>query len=346
VDDTRHSRQALFAPIGAHGQRLLASARVAIVGCGALGTVAAEILARAGVGALTLVDRDVVELSNLQRQSLFTQADADAAREKAVAAAEALRAIDASVRVRPVVRDLTHRNAERLLEGHDLLVDATDNFAARLLMNDVAWKLGVPWIYGAAVGAEGAFGVFVPEGARGKATPCLRCFLELLPPAGSTPTCDTSGVIGPVTHLVASLEAAEALKLLTGHEPARGIGTVSLWGTAPSVRTALASAGPWRDCPTCVFRAFPSLAGEGAEFARSLCGRNSVQLVPEEPRDVDLDALGARLAGAGDVTRAEESLTAVFPEAAITVFRDGRAIVKGTLDPARGRSLFARYVGA
>lgn len=338
----RHSRQILFRPIGEAGQRRLAAARVAVVGCGALGTVAAELLVRAGVGSLTLVDRDVVELSNLQRQSLFTERDAALAREKALAAAEALAAIDSSVAVRPVVKDLVPANAERLLAGHDLLVDATDNFAARFLVNDVAWKSRTPWIYGAAVGAEGAVGVFVPG-----RTPCLRCFLELLPPPGTTPTCDGAGVIGPVTHLVASLEVAEALKLLTGEPTLRGIATVSLWGPgAPSVRATLATAEAWEACPTCARGTYPALAGEGADFARSLCGRDSVQIVPEASRPYDLAALAARLSGRAAVTTGAESLTAVFDDATITLFRDGRAIVKGTLDPARGRSLLARHIGA
>jgi adenylyltransferase/sulfurtransferase len=340
VNDERHSRQVLFAPIGREGQARLASARVAIVGCGALGSVAAEILARAGVGTLTLLDRDVVELSNLQRQSLFVTRDAAESREKAVAAAEALRAIDPAVEARAVVADLAPSNAERLLSGHDLLLDATDNFAVRLLVNDVAWTLGIPWIYGAAVGAEGAFAVFRPG-----ATPCLRCFLEHLPPAGATPTCDTAGVSGPVTHLVASLEASEALKLLTGGEAARGIGVVSLWGGSPSVRTTLASARPWPECPTCALRVFPSLRGEGEGAARALCGRDSVQILPAVEREVDLDALAARLSPLGELRRGESSVTATLPEAVLTVFRDGRAIVKGTDDPARGRSLLARYVG-
>ena len=340
MTDDRFSRQVLFPGIGEQGQRRLASARVAVIGCGALGTVAAEILVRSGVGTLTLIDRDVVELSNLQRQSLFTENDARASREKAVAAAEALRAIDAAADVRPAVVDVVPGNAERLLAGHDLLLDATDSFAARLLVNDVAWKLGVPWVYGAAVGAEGAFGVFIPG-----ATPCLRCFLELLPPPGTTPTCDTSGVIGPVTHLVASLEAAEALKLLVGAQPARGVGAVSLWDGAPSVRMTLAASEPWSECPTCARREYPALAGEGADVARTLCGHDSVQILPDSDRIVDLDALARRLAPLGNVRRGEESVTASLPEVVLTVFRDGRAIVKGTPDPARGRSLFARYVG-
>jgi len=338
----RHARQVLFPAVGPAGQARIRAARVAVVGCGALGTVASEILVRAGVGTLTIVDRDIVELSNLQRQSLFTERDAAERREKAVAAAEALRAVDSSVDIRPLVKDLVPENALRVLGGHDLLLDATDNFAARLLINDAAFSLGVPWIYGAAVGDEGAIGVFRPG-----VTPCLRCFLEALPPPGSTPTCDTAGVLGPVTHLVAALEASEALRLVATGRSMSGIARVSLWGDdGPSVRTSLSSAAAWPECPTCMRRIFPSLAGEGAEFARSLCGRDSVQLVPERPRHVDLDAVAARLANAGSVTRAEESLTAVFADTAITLFSDGRAIVKGTLDPERGRSLFARYIGA
>lgn len=332
--------------VGSGGQARLAAARVAVVGCGALGSVAAELLGRAGVGHLTLIDRDVVERSNLQRQSLFTDADAAASREKAVAAAAAVRAIDPALDVRGVVADLDAANAERLLAGHDVIVDGSDSFATRFLVNDVAFRHRIPWIYGAAVAAEGAFGVFRP----GK-TPCLRCFLELLPPPGTTPTCDTAGVLGPLTHLVASLEASEALKLLLGAEeaglePSRGIGVVALWGPrGPSVRTTLGSAEPWRECPTCARGRFPALAGEGGEFARVLCGRNSVQLVPETPRRVDLALVAERLAAAGPVTRSEESVTAKVSEGSITLFADGRAIVEGTLEPERGRALLARYVG-
>ncbi|MEO6323322.1 MAG: ThiF family adenylyltransferase [Thermoanaerobaculia bacterium] len=337
----RHSRQTLFEGIGAAGQERIDRANVAIVGCGALGTVAAELLVRAGVSRLTLIDRDVVELSNLQRQSLFTERDAASAREKAVAASEALTQIDSGVEIRALVEDLVPRNAERLLAGHDLIVDATDNFAARFLVNDVAFKLNIPWIYGAAVGAEGTFGLFRPG-----LTPCFRCLMENLPPAGSTPTCETSGVIGPVTHLVASLQVAEALKLLVGANSMRGIGLVSLWSPAgPSVRTVLAGAERWPACPTCALANYPALAGEGAEFAQSLCGRNSVQLVPESKRSIDLDAVALRLARAGHVTRNAESLTAAFDDTSITLFGDGRAIVTGTLDPERGRALFSRYVG-
>jgi adenylyltransferase/sulfurtransferase len=225
-------------------------------------------------------------------------------------------------------------------------VDGADSFATRFLVNDVAFRHGIPWVYGAAVGTEGAFGVFRPG-----RTPCLRCFLEILPPPGTTPTCDTAGVLGPVTHLVASLEASEALKLLLGAEeagltPARGIGIVGLWDAAgPSVRTTLAATRPWSECPTCALGRFPALAGEGAEFARVLCGRNSVQLVPERARAMDLSLLAERLAAAGPVTRSEESVTARIPEGSITLFSDGRAIVEGTLEPERGRALLARYVG-
>lgn len=338
----RHSRQLLFPEIGKKGQEQIAAARVAIVGCGALGTVAAEILVRAGVGTLTLIDRDVVELSNLQRQSLFTENDAKGAREKSLAAAAALREIDSSVGIRALVEDLVPKNAERLLAGHDLFIDATDNFAARFLLNDVAWKSRIPWVYGAAVSAEGTFAVFRPG-----LTPCFRCFLEELPSPGSTPTCDTAGVIGPITHLVASLQASEALKVLVGAPSMRGVGLVSLWDpSGPSVRIVLERAVPRPDCPTCGLSSYPALAGEGSEFARSLCGRNSVQLIPETPRLVDLDAVSARLSSSSEVTRSDESLTATFPETSITLFRDGRAIVTGTLEPERGRALFSRYIGS
>jgi adenylyltransferase/sulfurtransferase len=342
----RHDRQIRLPRVGAVGQARLAAARVAVVGCGALGSVAAELLGRAGVGHLTLVDRDVVERSNLQRQALFTDADAAAAREKASAAAAALRAIDPGLSVKEIVEDLGPQNAERLLGGHDVIVDGTDSFAARFLINDVAFRSGIPWVYGAAVGTEGVFGVFRP----GK-TPCLRCFLELLPPPGASPTCDTAGVLGPLTHLVASVEASEALKLLLGAEeaglpPARGIGVVSLWGpSGPSVRSTLACAVPWTECPTCALGRFPALSGEGSEFARILCGRNSVQLVPEHPRKLDMALLAERLVAAGEVTRSSDSITVRVPEGTITLFSDGRAIVEGTLEPERGRAILARYVG-
>jgi len=337
-DLIRYSRQVLFTGIGEAGQRRLADSRVVIVGCGALGSALANALVRAGVGSLRIVDRDFVEESNLQRQMLFDEADAREALPKAVAAEQKLRAINSTVRVEGVVADLTPENAEELLAECQLILDGTDNFETRHLLNDVAVKSRRPWVYGAVVGSYGISMPIVPG-----QTACLTCLLEARREAGVEETCDTVGVISPAVNWVAAHQVSQALQLLVGKWS---------WETARLVRGDL-----WRnefhaspvprprvECRTCARREFVHLAGQ-ARPQVTLCGRNSVQ-IHERDRQLDLDCLRQRLAAHGEVRNNPYLLRLRLPQYELTLFADGRAIIRGTTDPALARSLYARYVGS
>jgi molybdopterin/thiamine biosynthesis adenylyltransferase len=335
----KYSRQILFAGIGEEGQKRLMSASAVIVGCGAIGAAAANLLVRAGIGRLRIVDRDFVEPSNLQRQTLFDEGDAREALPKAVAAERKLRAINSGVTVEGVVADADAKNVEELLSGFDLVLDGTDNFETRFLINDVAVKLSRPWIYAAAVASYGLTMTIRPG-----RTPCLACLLE----SGSTgqgleETCDTIGVLGPIVNLIASIEVAEAMKLLAGREEALHGRLIScdVWsGHFQSVRVARNL-----QCRVCARREFAYLQGE-AQPHITMCGRDSVQ-IHERNRILDLGALRARLAPAvGEVRHNEFLLRFRVPPYEVTVFADGRAILKGTKDPAVARTLYARYIGA
>lgn len=332
----RYSRQILFPGIGERGQTALLGAHAAIVGCGALGSFHAAALARAGVGSLTIIDRDFVEFSNLHRQWLFEESDAAEALPKAVAAARRLARINSSVLVRGLVEDLTPSNIHELLDGTGIILDGTDNFETRYLINDYAVSRGVPWIYGAAVASYGLVMPVVPG-----RTACLRCVYPE-PPTAAQPTCDTAGVLNVTASTIASLQAAAALKILCGDlESLRArITTIDVWtGAIRQVDP------PERDleCPTCARREFPHLEGVARGPVR-LCGRDSVQ-VHERARPIDLSVLKTRLEPLGTV-RANEFALRFFPAPyELTVFPDGRAIIKGTTDMGVARSLYARYVG-
>src|SRR5579862_8975737 len=343
----RYSRQILFAEIGEPGQERLASSAAALVGCGALGTALSNLLVRAGLGRLRLVDRDFVESSNLQRQTLFEEADAREALPKAVAAERRLHAVNKDVQIEGLVADLTPANIAELLGGFPLLLDGTDNFETRLLVNDYAVKNGLPWVYSAVVASYGVTMVVRPG-----ETACLACLTETdrvgaTPPenGGATlePTCDTVGVLGPAAGVVASLAAASALKLLLGkfREADDRLVSCDVWTSRfQSIRVARRP-----DCRACGRREFPYLEG-AAQPHLTLCGRDSVQ-IHERGRALDLATLGRRLAAGGSEARYNDFLLRfrVSPYE-ITVFADGRAIVKGTRDPAVARSLYARYIGA
>ena len=343
--DDRYSRQILFAPIGAEGQARIRAARVLLTGCGGLGAEAASLLARAGVGFLRIVDRDVVELTNLQRQALFDEADARGCLPKAVAAARHLAAIDSAVVVEPVVTDLHAGNVGDLLEGVDLVVDGFDNFEGRYLLNDACVRAGVPWVHGACVGSYGVGTLIVPG-----RTPCFRCLQPEIPPPGSTPTCDTAGILGPAAHLIAALEVAQALRwLVTGEAPEPAVMvSADVWDLRFQ-RVEL----PPRDprCPCCGEHRFEFLQG-GPAPTEVLCGRDSVLVRPSSGATPDFAAIAARLrrahaeGGSGEVLANEFVLRFRKPPHELTLFTDGRAIVKGTDDPALARSLVARYFGA
>jgi adenylyltransferase/sulfurtransferase len=337
VTPGRYARQELF--IGAEAQARLQQGTAVVVGCGALGCTVATILARAGVGRLRLIDRDYVDLLNLHRQILFDEEDARAVLPKAVAAAAHLARANSTIAIEDCFEDFTAGSAQRLCAGADVIVDALDNFEGRFLLNDLAVKLGVPWIYGAAVGSYGLSMAVLPgEG------PCLRCLQEEEPPAGTAPTCDTAGIVAPAPIIVASLEAAEAIKILGGRRDlvTRQLIAVDLWpGTVQAIAVTRNAA-----CPCCGARRFDYLEGERRRPATSLCGRNAVQLAAPATGAVDLDAVAAQLQSAGPVIRNEYLVRAEVEGFQITVFRDGRAMIVGTHDPAIARGLYARFVGA
>ena len=336
----RYSRQELFAGIGREGQARIRAARAVVVGCGALGSSLAEMMARAGVGALTLIDRDYVEESNLQRQSLFDEADAARGMPKAVAAESKLRAINSDVRVRGVVADLSTENADELLAGADVVLDGTDNFEARFLVNDVCVREGIPWVYGACVGAYGLALLVRP-----RVSPCLRCVLEEMPAPGSGPTCDTAGVVAPIVHVVAGIQAGEALKVLSGRTESLlpGVVSVDLWQGLFEVMD-LRGRAPW--CPACTEGRYDYAVKGAAGASAVLCGRDAVQIRAPRGTRVDLAALAARLAPAGSVTANEHLVRFVGGDAELVVFGDGRAIVKGVRDAAQARGVYAKYVGS
>jgi molybdopterin/thiamine biosynthesis adenylyltransferase len=340
-DADRYSRQTRFAPIGSEGQARLAAARVAIVGCGALGSVAAMTLARAGVGSIRLIDRDLPERSNLPRQVLFDEADVAAGLPKAVAAAAQLARINSHASIEPVVADLTAANAERLLADVDVIVDGTDNFETRFLVNEVACRHRVPWVHGGAIGAEGRVMTVVPG-----RTACLRCLVPEPPAPGALPTCDTAGIVGPAALVVGAVEAAEAIKLLVGEADKAGgkLLVCDLWENVwRTVDLApLAAAG----CDTCRNGDFPWLEGRLGATATPLCGRDAVQ-VPASGGAVDLGMIAARLAAVGTVFSNRWIVRAEVEDGIqLSVFADGRAIVSGTREEARARGIVARYLGA
>ncbi len=325
--------------MGEEGQRRLLASSAVIVGCGAIGASAAQLLARAGVGRLRVIDRDFVEPSNLQRQALFDENDARQALPKAAAAVGKLRQVNSEIEIDGVVWDVTAENIEEVLSGFDLVLDGTDNFETRYLLNDFAVQTGKPWIYAAAVGSYGVSFVIRPG-----TTACLACLLET-PDAGTmlAETCDTIGVLGPIVNLVASLEAAEALKILSGHEEAlhQRLLSCDVWsGRMQSIGVARNPG-----CHTCVWHEFRYLEGESQPHI-TMCGRDSVQ-IHERRRKLDLAALEKNLSAAGiTVTRNDFLLKFGVPPYQMTLFADGRAILKGSTDPAVARSLYSRYIGA
>jgi len=343
--DERYSRQVLYRGIGAEGQQKLLASRVAIVGCGATGSAIIGLLARAGVGSLRIIDRDFVESSNLQRQSLFDENDACESMPKALAAARAVARFNSDVTVDPHVTDLTPENIEELLHGFPLLLDATDNFETRYLLNDYAVKYNIPWIYTAAVGAYCVTMSVLPG-----ETACLNCIFPLSPtgPAGTgfVETCDTSGILNSAVNLAASIAAIEAMKFFTGARTQlrRTLLSFDLW---TNDRAEISVSKPDPDCATCMRREFPHLAGFGRAHI-TLCGRNSVQ-IHERHRPVSFPDLQTRLAPLGRVKH-NDFVLKFWPstpaEHEMTLFPDGRAIIKGTTDTGLARSLYARFVGS
>ncbi|MGD9405756.1 MAG: ThiF family adenylyltransferase [Anaerolineae bacterium] len=336
----RYSRQMLLPGWGRERQELLRKKSAIVVGCGALGSHVASHLVRAGVGRLVLADRDFVEWHNLPRQALYAEADAEAGVPKAVAAARRLRQINGQVEIEEHVVDVNADTVEGLIEGADIVLDGADNFEVRYLVNEACVKRGIPWIYGGVLGTYGLTAAIVPG-----ETPCLRCLLGPMPPPGSVPTCETAGVLGTIVAVIASLEVTEALKVLTGRgdELLRSLIMVDVWkGDFERVQMEKGTAS----CPVCDEKQYDLLQAELGSEAVVLCGRSAVQVTPRPALELDLASLAERLADAGLASADEYLLRLEVEGAQLTVFGDGRTIVKGTSDPARARALFARYVGS
>ena len=341
----RYQRQMIFYGLGETGQRKLLASTAVIVGCGATGTLLANHLARAGVGRLRLIDRDYVELSNLQRQMLFDEEDLAARMPKAAAAEQHLRRVNSEIDIEGVVADFDPGSALELVRGADVVLDGTDNFETRYLLNDVCLELGLPWVYTGVVASYGMTATLVPDGAAARtgrpATGCLQCLLGAEPATGG-PTCDTAGVLGPIVGVLGSISAGEAMKLLTGSgEINRGLIHVDLWDNSFEHFEA---SGRDPECKACARGERRFLNAETGSRGVVLCGRNAVQVsVPHAT--VDLASIAARLEPLGDVRRNDYLVAARIDNYEITLFRDGRAIIKGTEEADVARSVYARYVG-
>lgn len=345
----RYHRQTRVAVIGQAGQERLSKARVLLVGCGALGSVIAEQLVRGGIGWLRIADRDLVELTNLQRQVLFDEADAKDSIPKAVAAERRLRQINSTARIDPRVVDVNPTNIEMLcgVAGNDkpvdVILDGTDNVAIRYLINDVAVKHGIPWVYGACIGTEGRVAAVVPG-----VGPCLRCLFETPPPPGSLATCDTAGVLASVAAIVGSIQVISCLKLIVGDSDTAGLPlwTFDLW--AGHVRTVQTSDGRRADCPCCGKKRFEFLEAKQIDLMARLCGRQSVQVLPGQALTIDLGKIAERLRPVGQVEVRGYFVRCRLADPAgitLTVFPDGRVLVQGTEDIARAKSICARFAG-
>ncbi len=340
----RYSRQTLFTGLGEEGQRRLLSSKVLLCGCGALGSVLAETLTRSGVGHLRIVDRDFVELSNLQRQALFDEQDVAEHLPKAIAGAKKLRRINSDVTVEAIVADIDHTNILQLVEGVDLILDGTDNFEIRFLINDTSLESGIPWVYAGCIGSHGQIMTIFPG-----ETACLRCLLGAVPEPGTTETCDTAGILGPTVNVIASLQAIDAMKILTGQRDlvSTTLTIIDVWdGTQRQMNVK--DLRERADCPACQQGERVWLSGKKASQTIVLCGRNAVQVSPQQTANLSLDALAEKLEGSGKVDRNPYLLRLELsePTCELTVFRDGRAIVKGTEDLGVAKAVYARYIGS
>lgn len=336
----RYSRQILFQPIGEAGQRKLLQSRAVIVGAGALGTVIANHLVRSGVGFIRLIDRDLVELSNLQRQTLYNEEDARLNLPKAIAAEKKLKGINSTVTIESVIADVNLDNAEELLVGFDVIVDGTDNFMTRFLINDVAVKYGIPWVHGAAVSSRGMFAAIIP----GK-TPCYRCLFPHVP-SGTGETCDTVGVLSPITDIIGSFQAMEVIKLIVGAKTSQNLEQLDIWDNSFLQMDITKGRNP--NCPACGNHQFEFLdrSSSQQETYTTLCGRNTVQIYFRNKREPDLKKLAVHLGKSGKVL-GNDFVVRFSPEAEITivVFKDGRVLIHGTNDIIKAKSLYSKYMG-
>jgi molybdopterin/thiamine biosynthesis adenylyltransferase len=330
----RYTRQTILDEIGEEGQKMLRKSSIIIVGCGALGSIIAQHLARAGIGRITIVDRDIIELENLQRQILFDERDIG--RPKAMAAVEKLRKINSDLEFEAIVKDLNPSNAEKILENANIVLDGTDNMETRYLINDVCIKNKIPWVYGGAVSTYGMSMNIVPQ-----KTSCLVCAFPYIPRAGSLPTCDTVGVLNTVPSIIGSIQATEALKILLKKNFNNELIVYDVW----SHDFQLIKLQRNEDCKCCVDHTFEYLSAEKAESTTIICGSNSVQITPGTETKVSLQDLAERLKNVGEVKLSPVHLIFETKDATIHVFQDGRAIVKGTENESLAKSIYAKYIG-
>jgi adenylyltransferase/sulfurtransferase len=336
VIENRYAKQILFEPVGQQGQDKISASTAVVIGLGALGTVISSQLCRAGVGHLRLIDRDFVELSNLQRQILFDEQDARNRLPKAVAAAEKLRSVNSEITIEAVIEDVTTRNVEALIRGAAVILDGTDNVETRFLINDASLKMKVPWIYGGALGSHGMTMTVIPQD-----TACLRCFIPEVPPPGTVPSCDTEGVLSSVTGVIASVQTGEALKILTGNKPRRSLLYIDVWDG--NFKELHVERRP--DCRACGKGDYEYLGGSHTSWTTVLCGRNAVQIVPPKEYQIPLKELQERLARVGHTSFNGFLLAFEAEGRELTLFPTGRAIIRGTTDEAEARTFYSRYVG-
>ena len=339
-NSSRYERQQILRHIGREGQDRLSQARVAVVGLGALGSVSSGLLARAGVGHLLVVDRDFLELHNLQRQILYDEADVRENLPKAVVAKRKLESINSEIYIREEVADINSDTIDEVLGGVDLVIDGTDNIETRFLINDYCLKNRIPWIYGGAIGTEGMSYVILAEGP-----PCLRCLFGEAPSPGTTQTCDQVGILAPVAHLIASFQATEAIKLLAGKKDMvdRKLWKVDLWSRQfKAISVDHLKESP---CRACRYGDYTYLMRRAGSQAVTLCGRNAVQIYSHRKDQIDFKRLAANIAGSAEVSFNDYLLNIRTLPYEITLFQNGRAIVKGTEDTGQARSLYAKYVG-
>lgn len=338
----RYQKQYLFEPLGKEGQRKICDSQVLVIGCGALGCAISNILVRAGVGFVKIVDRDIVEIANLHRQILFDEQDAAERLPKAVAAAQKLRSANSQVEIEPVVCDVDFRNVEMLVRDVDLVMDGTDNFETRFLINEVCVKSKKPWIYGACVGSEGMVMAIIPH-----ETACLRCVFETAPSPEMAPTCDTAGILATTVLNTASYQCTEALKILSGRKEtvSRSLYRFDIWKRQEK-QLPLEGFNQKSDCAVCRKGKCELLEGKNVSKTSVLCGRNSVQIISSQNKQADLKVLASRLEKAGKVVSNDYLVQAGIEGYQITVFPDGRTMIKGTDDPAVARTLYSKYVSA
>ncbi len=340
-ESERYARQMAFHEIGKDGQQRLMRGRLMILGCGGLGAASASILARAGVGFLRLVDRDFLELNNLQRQLLYEEHDVKEGLPKAIAAQRRIEQINSTIQVDAIIADANRFNIERLISDVDLVIDATDNFETRFLLNEACVKHGRPWIYGAAIESYGLTMTIIPG-----ETACLRCVMDRIPDPGSVPTCETVGVLASIVAIIAAIQCAEALKILLGNKAAinRNLISIDVWQN--SYQTIdIAKEKIQRNCPVCNQRWFDYLEGKRGSAFTTLCGRNAVQILPFKETQLDLAWLAIQLADLGVVKANEYLIRFEIENYELSIFPDGRTIVKGTTDTGIARSLYSKYVG-